>query len=156
MGIDSISDTPPVMSAMYAVIVPNKGGETLFCSSIKAYELLTPGLQKKALQIKVCYCPTMNFQPEPQGMGRIDDIETSMKNFNPPKFGRIHPVIIQTKKGKNALFLSVHSAGKIEGMEAEPSQELIEKFLTPGTQAEHIFSLKWEVGDFAIAILNDL
>ncbi|NES88006.1 MULTISPECIES: TauD/TfdA family dioxygenase [Okeania] len=147
---NSISDTPPVVSAMYAVVVPKKGGETLFCSSIKAYELLIPELQKQALEMKVCYCPTMNFKVEPQGRRRIDDVEASMKNFNPPEVGRIQPVVIQTKKGKNALFLSVHSAGKIEGMEAKPSQELIEKFLTPGTQPEHIFSLKWEVGDFAI------
>lgn len=38
---NSIFDTPPVVSAMYAVIVQKKGGETLFCSSIKAYEVLT-------------------------------------------------------------------------------------------------------------------
>ena len=100
--------------------------------------------------MKVCYCPTINFRLEPQGRRRIDDVEASMKNFNSPEFGRIHPVIIQTKKGKNALFLSAHSAGIIEGIEAEASQQLIEKFLTPGTQQEYIFSLKWEVGDFAI------
>lgn len=147
---NSISDTPPVLTAMYSVFVPKKGGETLFCSAVKAYELLPQTLQQKALKIKVQYCPGINFQTDPEGRRRIDDIKASMSNFNPPKFGRVQPAVIKTKNEQKALFLSSHSAAAIEGMDIETSQQLFEQLLTPGTQPEHIFSLQWQVGDFII------
>ena len=147
---NSISDTPPVVSTLYAVVVPKKGGETLFASAIKAYELLPSVLQKQALQMKVNYCPSRDFRVEPLGRRRLDDVEACMKKFDPPRVGRTHPLVIRTNKDKKALFLSAHSAGAIDGMDTESSQQLFETLLTPGTELEHVFSLKWQPGDLVV------
>lgn len=147
---NSISDTPPVVSSMYAEIVPQIGGETLFVSAIEAFEILPKDFQEQIISMKVNYCPARNFKVSDSGTRRIDDLESSLKLFDPPNFGRVHPLVIKTQKGKNALFISTHSALNIEGMQPEPSQQLIESLLKPVTQPKYIFNFKWKVGDFVV------
>jgi taurine dioxygenase len=122
---------PPSYTALRAVSVPERGGQTLFTNQYRAYDTLPEELHRRLGERTITHVVT--------GLDLDDSAETSAKH---PIF-RVHPV-----SGRTALFLSAPArCVEISGMTADESREVIGLLFTHSTREDNVLRHGWSAGD---------
>jgi taurine dioxygenase len=122
------TSNPNKATLFYSLKSPEQGGETHFVNMCVAYDTLSDEI--KAL---------------------IENKNASYKNayINQPPVShplvRIHPI---TKK--KALFVNIHRALGIEGLDQTEALELLKKLYQHSTHPDLIYKHKWEDGDLLV------
>jgi taurine dioxygenase len=133
---------PSLMTLLYAVDVPQVGGDTLFCNMHFAYNALST-LEKNSLKsLKAVH----SWEASRRNTGNIPASE-EQKRERPPvshPLVRTHP---ETKK--KSLYLGMHIC-HIEDMEAEKSKLLLKDLLNKSTIEKNIYRHSWRTGDLVI------
>ncbi|MEK9671347.1 MAG: TauD/TfdA family dioxygenase [Rhodospirillaceae bacterium] len=131
---------PPKMTALYAVKLPSKGGDTGFANMQMAYAGLPAGEQANLAKLI-----TVNVIE--QDTGYVDDTTRAHLTADPQKhpFIRTHP-----ETGKKAIYVHPGKLAHFDGWDAMKSKkyvnELLERVLTPEVTYRH----KWRLGDLVI------
>lgn len=151
--------TPPEVSAMYMVLAPNKGGKTLFASTVSAFENLDPATQEQVLKLRTVSSSGNDVmgktRMKPDGTRRLDNIDESIELAKkagthverPP-----NPLVIRDPEtGKRSFLFSVQRMHHFEpGMSREDSLDLLERLTRDMTQDSEMYALDWQPNDFAI------
>ena len=146
----SFLPAPAMATCLYALELPDAGGDTLFACMRNGYRTLSPGLRKLALGLR-----TMNQSVAAQlarGGGQNAATYSSMRTRNaesdePPAehpLVREHPV-----SGEPALYLGLHTQSFARFNVAE-SQPLIEQFMAHLTRPENTCRVRWTPGALAL------
>ena len=122
---------PPAYTALRAVTIPERGGETLFSNQYHAYDTLPPAVRERLQGRLITHVVT--------GVEVSDGDETSAEH---PVF-RPHPLT-----GRVALYLSTAARCQaISGMSDAEARSTIAYLLAHSTREENVHRHRWAPGD---------
>ena len=134
---------PPMGAILFALEVPDWGGDTLFANQYMAFENLSPGMKKLLMNLKAVHNdsrvagPAVSLNSKRATKVREDDDWTLTENSHPVI--RTHPETL-----KKCLFVNSIYVHHFEGMSVEESQDLSEFLYTESTRPEYSCRFRWK------------
>ncbi len=123
--------SPPAYTALRAVAIPARGGETLFTNQYRAYETLTEQIRATLAGRTIRHVVT--------GLALGDDEETAAEH---PVFRR-HPI-----SGRTSLYLSTpERCVSISGMADAQARDMIAFLYAHSTAETNVYRHAWSPGD---------
>jgi taurine dioxygenase len=122
---------PPAYTALRAVLIPQRGGETVFSDQYRAYDTLPDDIRHRLWGRTIRHVAT--------GLQLSEDDEASADH---PVF-RPHPV-----SGRTALYISTpQRCEAISGLDATEAQEMIAYLIAHSTREDNLYRHRWSPGD---------
>jgi taurine dioxygenase len=147
---------PALGSILYARIVPENGGDTLWASMYAAYEALSPAIKRAIEGLSaihdICgggpYGRTANFREsvlgQPNGLQRLAEIQQKFPPMSHPLV-RLHP-----ETGRRALFVNRSFTTRIEGLSKLESAWLLGLLLEHMEQVNFQMRHRWRPNDLVM------
>jgi taurine dioxygenase len=125
---------------LYAIEVPNTGGNTRFTNMYKAYDCLPRALKEKlkgrtTLQV---YDYMTTVQPD------IDGDMSNIHHYTQPIF------ITNPESGRKALYVNRLMTARIDGLPRDESDAILEELFDIVERPEHVYEHKWTPGDLVM------
>ena len=140
----SYNEVPPMASALYALEIPPKGGETGFCNMYLAYETLPAALKRR---VECLQCKHDSSRNSTGGLRRGQPEVTTPRDAP----GAVHPIVrTHPVTGRNALFLGRRLNGYIMGLAPQESEALLDELWAHATKPELTWYQEWQVGDLIL------
>ena len=144
------AEIPPKASALYAVEVPEKGGDTLFANMYAAYDALSEPMRDRLAKMTAVnggpYIYTARGG-KPQFSAREDARQKGDAVFSTA----IQPVIrTHPETGKRVVYVNPAHTEYIEGLSAEESEALLSFLYDHGSRPEFICRFHWRPGSLAL------
>lgn len=135
---------PPMASALYALEVPARGGDTSFANMYKALEALPEELSRR-IEGRVCHhdASTTSVGEPRAGFGAVTDVRAAPGVDHP--IIRTHPVT-----GGAALYLGRRMNASIPGLPLEESDRLLDALWAHCADPAFAWTHKWRPGDLVI------
>jgi len=137
----SYDQIPAIGSMAYSKILPNKGGDTLFASTTKAFCALSPGLQRTLLGLKAVHSSRHAFgvsAPIP------DDMKSRLKNADQALQDAIHPVVVKHPlSGQPALYVNPGFTLRFDGWTKKESEPLLAFLYEHVVKPEFTYRYQW-------------
>ena len=146
---DHSYDTEPAMgSILYALEVPDVGGDTLFASMYRAYETLSDGMQELLSGLRAVHSSRHVFG---ESRGRENpDVADRLGNPHLATQDALHPVVItHPVTGREALYVNPRFTVRFDGWSEEESAPLLDYLYRHAVQPEHTCRFSWERGSVA-------
>jgi alpha-ketoglutarate-dependent taurine dioxygenase len=116
---------PPLLTTLYAVELPPKGGDTEFANMTEAYAALPEDMKRRVAGLRVAFRPA----------------------FDPERTGASHPLVrTHPDTGRKSLYIGNHST-HIVGMPEQEGAALLRELLAHATQPRFVYTHRWRVGD---------
>jgi taurine dioxygenase len=143
----SFQEAPPSATILHAQIVPPTGGDTLFADCYRAYERLSPTLQRMLAGLRAIHSAALPYGPRGLYAGEAGKraieiiVSEEAERTWPHPVVRTHPV-----SGRKALYVNpVYTVG-IEGLTPAESRALL-TLLYEGIVAEdNVYRHSWSAG----------
>ena len=146
---DHSYDTAPAMGSMlYALDVPDIGGDTMFASMYAAYDNLSDGLKATLEGLKAWHSSRHvfgagNTDHETRKDGRVGGAEHATQDS-------LHPVVIHhPDTGRKALFVNPGFTLRFDGWTEAESKPLLDYLYQQAARPEITCRFRWEVGSLA-------
>jgi taurine dioxygenase len=144
----TFTETPPMGSILIARVLPETGGDTLWSSSIAAYDALSPPMQRFLQGLTATHDITQSFPAE--RFGTSEEARSRLEKArlkNPPVS---HPVIrTHPVSGRKALFVQEGFTSHINELKPAESRALLALLYAHSVKPEFTVRWKWRVGDVA-------
>ena len=137
---------PPIGSILHAVMIPEKGGDTLFASMSAAYEGLSAKMQSLLSGLTAIHDFSYGFREsldEPGGAERLADMVAANPSVEHPVI-RTHPV-----SGKKSIFVNSLFTVRIKGMQPKESRALLDFLYSHVTTPEYTCRFNWRPNSVA-------
>ncbi|MBT5667281.1 MAG: TauD/TfdA family dioxygenase [Rhodospirillaceae bacterium] len=139
----SFTARPPMGTILYAVDIPDKGGETSFCDMRTAYKSLDAETKKRidGLQVVHAYESSRSLRRmAPRTEEEIDETPDV-----------VHPLVRKNPRtGEQALYMSTTRLERIVDLDREESNALVDELLAHATQPKFLYDHEWRPGDMLI------
>ncbi|PWB16151.1 taurine dioxygenase [Acinetobacter sp. AM] len=140
---------PSFGSLLYAIELPQNGGQTTWFNTIKAYDALSDEIKKKidSLQL-ITYNPFVRAQSNTGTSGYADSPYYRFKDQ--PILGHAYPhplVRIHPETGRKALWLNTRSEVELVNVNDIEGSELIAELRAHILKSEFRYEHQWETGD---------
>jgi taurine dioxygenase len=138
-------ERPPKFTMLYAVAVPEKGGETSVCNSRAAYEALPEDLKRKIDGMKtentlISSARFKNANP--------DIVRDQLESTKPPT---IHPLVrTHPDTGTKAVWFHKSKTETVTGLTPEETQEFLQDLTDKITQPQFCYAHQYQPGDLLI------
>lgn len=136
---------PAMGSMMYAMQIPDIGGDTMFANMYLAYETLSPGLQRMLEQLSAVHHfghADKRYFSKRGGAARINE---AAREKTPPVE---HPVVrTHPTTSRKALFINPGFTSHFVDMTEEESEPLLEYLFQHITQPAFIYRHRWQMND---------
>ena len=138
-------EQPPKFTMLYAVAVPEKGGETSVCNSRAAYEALPEDLKRKIDGMKtentlISSARFKNANP--------DIVKDQLESTKPPT---IHPLVrTHPDTGTKAVWFHKSKTETVTGLTPEETQEFLQDLTDKITQPQFCYAHQYQPGDLLI------
>ena len=130
-------EKPSMGSTLYAIEIPDEGGNTLFASCIKAYDALSDDWKQRIEGLRA-----LNYYDYARNPTmRPDDVNPDVPQWTHPVV-RVHP-----ETGKKAIYVNRLMSILIEGLSAEESDEILNFLFDHIEKPEFVYEHVWTVGD---------
>ena len=143
--------TPPSLTLLYALEVPDVGGDTLWSSQCAAYDALSNGMKRVLDPLHGVHTgwPHGTNGPRPdaavsRSVGMVRNDPSADREIVHPLV-RVHPVT-----GRKALFVNPVYTQYIHEMTPEESRPLLQFLFEHATKAEFTCRLRWAPGTLAV------
>tara|TARA_R110002126_G_scaffold56205_3_gene150388 strand:- start:7078 stop:7980 length:903 start_codon:yes stop_codon:yes gene_type:complete len=138
----SYKEEPVMCTMLYAVTVPDEGGETLLADQVAAYEDLPESKKAQLDPLKIHHSLVHFIQNRDFNSYEITD---EIRRENPDV---IHPMIrVHPEDGRKALWISTGTVKHIIGMDDDEAMKLVDELVEFITQPKYVYSHKWQKGD---------
>jgi len=128
---------PCLGSTLFALEVPKDGGHTLFTSCYAAYDRLSDAWKKRLEGLKALNYYDYNRDPT---------IRPEKLNPDAPQY--VHPVVrTHPETGRKALFVNRLMTIRIEGMDPDESDEILDYLFDVVEDPDHVYEHRWSVGE---------
>ena len=139
---------PSRASALYAVEVPESGGDTLFCDMVAAYDALAPAMKKRLEGLRAAHNYEHRMNVQVAAFGVRKPLTEEQKRETPEV---LHPVVrTHPETGRKALYVNPGFTVRIEGLAERESEALKEELFAHCLQDRFRFAYKWKAGDALI------
>ncbi len=134
---------PADFSMLYAIDVPESGGDTIFANLYQAYETLPEDLRARLKGLSAEHGIMA-------GSGADAKVVLSAaQRARAP--GAVHPILRRhPETGREALFVNPGFTRRVEGMDAAASAELLGELYDHATEARFTYRHKWRAGDLTL------
>ncbi len=122
---------PGTISLLYALEIPEVGGETMWASGYAAYEALDPTMKDRIDGLNA-----VHRHP-------IDALNTPEPTMHPVV--RTHP-----ETGRKVIYVSPHLTHHITDMEREDGRALLDELIAHATAERFVWKHRWQVGDLVM------
>jgi len=147
----SFLDEPPDYTLLYALQLPELGGDTLWASQYEAYAHLSPAMQKLLDPLRAVQTAWPHGTKGPAGgasvsrsIGMVRGEPSADREVAQPVV-RVHPVT-----GRKALFVNPVYTQYFAGMTEEESRPLLQFLFQHAIRAEFTCRLRWAPGTLAL------
>jgi taurine dioxygenase len=131
--------TPPKASLLYAEILPEIGGDTMWCNTYLAFEALSEPLRRLASQLSAVHDFSKAFGPERFSQYGIAERTQRAYEENPPV---THPVVrTNVATGRKGLFVNQNFTSHIAGVSERESKAILNLLFDHLAQPE--FHVRW-------------
>ena len=144
------AETPPKASALYAVEVPERGGDTLFANMYAAYDALSEPMRERLAKLTA-----VNGGPyiySERGGGSQFSARDDARTEGDPVFSTAVQLDLRThpETGRRVLYVNPAHTEYIEGMSQEESAALLAFLYRHGSRSEFICRFHWRPGSLAL------
>jgi taurine dioxygenase len=147
----SFLDEPPSLTLLYALELPEVGGDTLWSSQYAAYDSLSTGMKRLLEPLNAIHTAWPHGTKGPAAGTAVS--RSVVMTRNDPSADRevVHPVVrTHPVTGRRALFVNPVYTQRFEDMTVEESQPLLQHLFAHATKAELTCRLRWAPGTLAI------
>src|SRR5512146_23558 len=140
----SYNEETPSASILYAIEIPQSGGDTSFCSMYAAYDALPAELKQRIASFKCVHDASRNSA----GM-----LRKGYQDVVDPRHtvGAVHPIVrTHPVTGRKALFLGRRRNAYIPGLSLDDSEALLDELWAHAVKPEFTWTQQWRVGDVVI------
>ena len=139
----SFKAVPPKATLLYALVVPESGGDTSFCNTRAAYETLPAATRRRIDGLKAVHSYESSRSPN-RMLARSEDEVKETPDV-------VHPLVRKhLPTGRKALYLSTTRLERIVGLDRAESDALVDELLAHATQPRFVYHHKWRPGDMVI------
>lgn len=143
----SFKERPARATVLYAVEVPERGGDTLFCDMMAAYQALPKEL-KTLLDDKFALHDYAQRDRVAHLTGTVPRLDSNNLSQVPPVR---HPVIRRHPvSGRRAIYVNPTYTVRIEGVSDESSRALLDEIFAHSLQDRFCMRYRWRPGDLVI------
>jgi taurine dioxygenase len=143
----SYDQIPALGSILYALELPEQGGDTLFASTYAAYDALSPGLQEMLAGLSAVHSSRHVFGA---AAARPDDLNDRLGNVEAATQDAVHPVIItHPRSGRKSLYVNPGFTVRFDGWTAEESAPLLQYLYRHIARPEFTYRFQWAPGSLA-------
>lgn len=136
----SFTEIPAAATVLYSLEVTSVGGETVFANMYRAYDRLPEELKSRLVGLEA-----LNIYDYAR-TGRVD-LDRDISRIN----HWVHPVVIRhPDTGRKALYVSPLMTARIEGMDPDDSDALLDELFDYINDDDLIFEHAWTVGDLVM------
>jgi taurine dioxygenase len=135
---------PPKASALYALAVPDVGGDTMFCTMYGAWDALPSDLQQRVAGLRVKHDGTYNSGGYVrEGVSPAADPRTAP--------GALHPLVRRhPETGRLGLYLGRRRNAYLESLPLPESDALLDEMWAYATDASLTWRHRWQAGDLVL------
>ena len=139
----SYTDRPSTLTFLVAKRLPSVGGETLFANMYRAYETLSPSMQRVVESLELVHDVSMQADFDK----RTPEDQAERRRLNPPI---VHPVVrVHPETGRKALYVGLRVRNFV-GMTQEESSPILDFLNQHSVRYELTYRHRWTVGDLLI------
>lgn len=142
-------EKPAAISMLYCLDSPPYGGDTCFSSQVRAYESLSPGLQKTLCSLRAIHTVSKTYNAAMANDTEKDKLKDETEQQMPEPVShplvRRHPV-----NGKLALYVNSLYTSHIDGWTVEESKPLLDYLYTNAFHEWFNCRLHWERATLAM------
>ncbi len=147
----SFLDEPPSLTLLYAIELPEVGGDTLWSSQYAAYDALSTGMKSLLEPLRAIQTAWPHGTRGPASGAAVSRSIEMVRNDPSADREVAHPVVrIHPVTGRKALFVNPVYTQRFEGMTTEESRPLLTYLFEHATKAEFTCRVRWDVGTLAI------
>jgi taurine dioxygenase len=136
---DSFMTTPCSLTMLYAVEIPETGGDTQFTNMYAAYDALEPALRARIAGLRVLH----KWDSSRKGT-RVATLSGAMPEATHPLV-RTHP-----ETGRKSLYINPNRMEQVVGLAREGSDGLLDRLIAHAIQPQFQYRHKWCRGDILI------
>ena len=141
---NSYRETPLSYSLLYALELPDSGGETAFANMYMAYDHLPPDIRARLSTLAIKHDMTYNSAGElRRGFEPVSDPITAPGPYHPAV--RTHP-----ETGRNTLYLGRRPNAYVCGLALDESESLLDTLWAHAAQDRFTWQHTWRKGDVLI------
>lgn len=144
-------ENPPLGTMLYALEVPEYGGDTMFANMYDAYEALSDGMKRMIDPLVGVSSAALR---RTGGRAAGHNYKSGMKATNLDKAEEImaeHPVVrTHPETGRKALYVNSAHTVRFVGMTEAESKPLIDFLIGHAVRPEFTCRFRWEVGTLAV------
>ena len=139
-------EVPPMGSMLLALEVPPYGGDTLFASMAKAFEALSPGMQRLLEDMTAINSSAKADVTKT----REDRRRTDGRDDAPTEYNAEHPVVrTHPETGRKSIYVNFAHTVRFKDMTDEESAPLLQFLFEHAVKPEFTCRFGWEVGSLA-------
>lgn len=138
----SYARTPCKATALYAVVLPSAGGDTLFVDTARAYADLAPEIRSQADRAAAMFSwggrnPGNAAPLTPAQRARLPEV--------------VHPLVLQhPETGAKALYIDETNAVRVVDGDAESGEALLKRLFAHATADAYLYRHRWSKGDLVV------
>jgi taurine dioxygenase len=137
---------PAAASLLYAIELPETGGDTLFADMARAYAALPEATQARLAGLRAVH----DFQIAARGSGTYDASQLEPRDFDGTNRA-VHPVVItHPETGRKAIFVNPGFTAAVLGLAPGESDALLAELQAHATRPEFVTRHEWRPGDLVI------
>ena len=139
-------ERPALGSILYAIDVPDSGGDTLFANQELAFEGLSTGLRQLLCDLRAVHSDhTLSDRTEAEQRNMTRSTKLSEEAMRQPAVENLHPVIrTHPETGRKSLFVNRAFTVRFENMTVAESKPLLEFLYKQATKPEFTCRFHWE------------
>jgi taurine dioxygenase len=147
----SFLDEPPSLTLLYALELPEVGGDTQWSTQYVAYDRLSKGMKRVLDPLRAIHTAWPHGTSGPDATAAVSTSVVMTRNDPSADREVVHPVVrVHPVTGRKALFVNPVYTQRFEDMTAEESHPLLQYLFEHATKAEFTCRLRWSVGTLAI------
>jgi taurine dioxygenase len=141
---------PVKATLLYALEVPERGGDTLFANMSSAYEALSPGMKALLEGLRAVFTAS-KVHGAAGYYSDADHVMDMKKNPTREQARHLHPVVrTHPETGEKGIFMDAPHVERFEDMRLVESQPLIDWLGAHVSSPEFTARFRWRVGSLAI------
>ncbi len=137
---------PAAASLLYAIELPEMGGDTLFADMTAAYAGLSEDMKARLANLTAVH----DFEVAARTSGTYDPAQLERGDFDGQNRA-VHPVVVtHPETGRQALFVNPGFTAAVTGLAPEDSAALLAELQAHATRTEFVTRHKWRLGDLVV------
>ena len=140
-------EAPPMGQILYALEVPETGGDTIFVNMYNAYESLSDGMKKMLDGVNAIFTGERSYGPSDSEVTKRQALfskSMDVKLMNNAADETAHPLVrTHPETGRKSLFVSGIAIRRLEGMTIEESRPIIKFLKDHAIRPENTCRFSW-------------